>query len=140
KRGADLSLSLERLEQLGHGPLQRVGLSATCSPLEEAARFLVGAHRPCTICHVKESNYPEIKVEPLGHLPSGDGEHPQRFFRQLLDRLGPEIESSRTTLIFTNTRSLAERPNWALRRRFPRLADVMAVHHSSLAARRRRLL
>src|SRR5262245_60684250 len=49
KRGADLSLSLERLAALAGEDLRRVGLSATCTPLEEAARFLVGAGRPCSV-------------------------------------------------------------------------------------------
>src|SRR6185369_3900256 len=49
KRGADLSLSLERLEELVGSPLQRIGLSATCEPLATAASFLVGAGRPCAV-------------------------------------------------------------------------------------------
>jgi ATP-dependent Lhr-like helicase len=56
----------------------------------------------------------------------------------LLDRLEAELAVSQTTLVFSNTRSLAERLTWALRRRFPDAADQIAVHHSSLSAERRR--
>src|SRR6516162_6576876 len=62
KRGADLCLSLERLEALlaecrlrrENRGLQRIGLSATCAPLETAARFLVGAGRSCTLAEVPD--------------------------------------------------------------------------------------
>src|SRR5437764_707067 len=54
KRGADLALSLERLEEIAGRRLQRIGLSATCAPLAEVARFLVGVGRPCTVAQVAE--------------------------------------------------------------------------------------
>lgn len=129
KRGADLSLSLERLERLANGGLQRVGLSATSTPLDEAARFLTGA-RPCGIAHVGDSAALELRIQPL---PSGP-----TFLAQLLDLVGPEIAAKRSTLLFTNTRSLAERLAWGLRRRHPDWDEQVAVHHSSLSAERRR--
>jgi ATP-dependent Lhr-like helicase len=137
KRGADLSLSLERLEALATGRLQRIGLSATCTPLVTAARFLAGMDRDCTIAQVPESTSLEIRLEPLDLLASGRLA-PQRFFCRLLDRLDAERETSQTLLIFCNTRRLAERVGYVLRRRHPALADVIAVHHSSLAPQRRR--
>jgi ATP-dependent Lhr-like helicase len=130
KRGADLSLSLERLETLVPAPLQRIGLSATSTPLDEAARFLVGVDRPCVLAHVADVAPLELRVKPL---PPGP-----RFLAQLLDEIGPLIEANRSTLVFTNTRALAERVGWGLRRRHPDWDEQVAVHHSSLAALRRR--
>jgi ATP-dependent Lhr-like helicase len=130
RRGADLSLSLERLDDLVGGGLQRIGLSAACAPVAVAARFLVGACRPCTIAQAPETASLHLEVEPL----SEEGGLCQR----LVTRLAPELEASRTTLVFTNARGLAERLSWALRQRFPEWDKQIAVHHSSLAAGRRR--
>jgi ATP-dependent Lhr-like helicase len=130
KRGADLALSLERLTALTGERLQRIGLSATCTPLTEAARFLVGTSRPCTIAHVSDGSPLELRVELL----ETDG----FFLRRLLERLHAEISANRSTLIFTNTRRLAERVSWGLRRRYPMWDGEIAVHHSALAASRRR--
>jgi ATP-dependent Lhr-like helicase len=136
KRGADLAVSLERLAALAEGEPQRVGLSATCSPLDETARFLVGVGRRCTVAHVADTTPLELLVEPLPVPASpalGGG-----FLNVLVDRLEPEVRASRSTLIFANTRSLAERLSWALRRRRPDLDEQIAAHHSALAAVRRR--
>ncbi len=130
KRGCDLTLSLERLAHLVDGDLQRVGLSATCAPAAEAARFLVGVGRPCAIARVADTARLDLTVEPL---PEGSA-----FLAALVTRLERELRASRSTLVFTNTRGLAERLSWALRRRFPEWAEEIAVHHSSLAAERRR--
>lgn len=130
KRGADLSLSLERLEALTGEGLQRLGLSATCAPLAEAAHFLVGAGRSCTITQVEERSPLQLTIEPL--------EDAGGFMNRLVERLEPELLANATTLIFTNVRSLAERLAWALRRRFPEWDEQIAVHHSSVAAARRR--
>ncbi|MBL8794995.1 MAG: DEAD/DEAH box helicase [Planctomycetia bacterium] len=131
KRGADLALSLERLTALARTPPQRIGLSATCTPLPVAAEYLAGVGRPCAIAAVRETNPLELRVEPLAAFGSG-------FLKTLLDRLERELETNRTLLIFTNVRSLAERVTWGLRRRLPDLADQIAVHHSSLSAPLRR--
>jgi ATP-dependent Lhr-like helicase len=58
----------------------------------------------------------------------------------LVDRLERELTPDRTTLIFTNTRNLAERVTWALRRRYPDRHDEIAVHHSAIAPARRRVV
>jgi ATP-dependent Lhr-like helicase len=131
KRGADLALSLERLETLTSNSFQRIGLSATCTPLAEAARFLVGVGRRCLVAHVPDTAPLHVEVELL---EAGGGV----FLGRLLDRLGPEIEANRSTLIFTNTRRLAERLSWSLRRRYPAWSEAIAAHHSSLSADRRR--
>jgi ATP-dependent Lhr-like helicase len=130
KRGADLALSLERLEGLHQVAVRRVGLSATCEPVEESARFLVGVGRSCTVARVSETTPLQLRIEPL--------EETGPFLSTLVDRLRPELEANRTTLIFTNTRSLAERLTWMLTQHFPDWADAIGVHHSSLATARRR--
>lgn len=138
KRGADLALGLERLQEIAAAPLQRIGLSATCAPLETAADFLVGGARRCTLAQAADHAPLELTVEPLS--PEEDEARPSGFIARLLDRLDAELCVNRTTLIFTNTRSLAERVTWALRRRYPERAEDIAAHHSALAAARRRLV
>jgi ATP-dependent Lhr-like helicase len=128
KRGADLALSLERLAALGTGHLQRIGLSATATPLTEAARWLAGGDA-CDI--VSASAGPPLQLS-LVHLDSSG-----HFLATLVDQISPEVRSNRATLVFTNTRRLAEQLAWALRRNLPELAEQIAVHHSSLAADRR---
>jgi ATP-dependent Lhr-like helicase len=131
KRGADLTLSLERLVSLaGLREIRRVGLSATATPLVEAARFLVGAGRSCTIARAPERSGLELALEPL---PEGN-----RFFSALVERVSRELPRHRATLVFTNTRSLAERLAWTLRRRLPAWNSLIGVHHSALSADRRR--
>jgi ATP-dependent Lhr-like helicase len=138
KRGADLALSLERLETMVAQPLQRIGLSATCTPLDEAARFLVGVHRSCAIAQVSDAAPIDLAVEPLP-LTDETG-LPVSFMKRLVDRLHDEIARRRTTLIFANARSLAERISRALTQRSPDRAGQIAVHHGSLAAARRRTI
>ncbi len=130
KRGADLAVSLERLSVLTSGPLQRIGLSATAAPLSEAARFLTGMDRPCAIAEVREETPLDLRIVPLADGPA--------FIADLVRRLVPEVRACRAALIFTNTRRLAERLAWVLRQRLPDWDDQIAVHHSSVAADRRR--
>jgi ATP-dependent Lhr-like helicase len=133
KRGADLSLSLERLEAIARAPIQRIGLSATCAPVAVAAGFLVGLGRSCAVAQAPEKGPLHLTVEPLDE--NGPG-----FLTGLVQRLARELAGNGTTLLFTNVRSLAERLTWALRRRFPDWAEKIAVHHSSLSRVRRRLV
>src|SRR5262245_62111517 len=65
KRGADLALGLERLEAIVARPLQRIGLSATCTPFDQAARFLVGAGRSCALAAVADPAEFDLTIEPL---------------------------------------------------------------------------
>lgn len=142
KRGADLSIGLERLEALVAQPLQRIGLSATCTPLDVAAQFLVGAGRNCTVAQVSESSRIDLAIESLpedaSRISNAAIPSPAGFIKRLLDRLDRELTEQRTTLIFANVRSLAERIAWSLIKRYPQRADEIAVHHSSLAPARRR--
>jgi ATP-dependent Lhr-like helicase len=139
KRGADLTLSMERLEDLVGADVQRIGLSATCAPLATAAHFLVGTARPCAVAQVREGLPLDLRIEPLFVTSMREPNVLGRGFVALvLQRLEPELQRNRTTLIFTNVRSLAERLAWALRRRFPHWGEEIAVHHSALAGRVRR--
>jgi ATP-dependent helicase Lhr and Lhr-like helicase len=147
KRGADLALSLERLTALAKGRLQRIGLSATATPVTEAARWLVGAasraapqvrldspdlpaSERCAIAQAEDGAPLHLTLIPL--------EESGPFLANLVDQLKPEILRNRSTLVFTNSRRLAEQLGWALRRNLPEMRDQIAVHHSSLAAQRRR--
>jgi ATP-dependent helicase Lhr and Lhr-like helicase len=130
KRGADLAVCLERLALLTTNPPRRVGLSATATPLTEAARFLVGPGRSCAIAHAAPNSPPLLTLEPLDESVT--------LVRALVERLLPELPDYRSTLIFTTTRALAEQLGWALRRRMAGWDSLIAVHHSAISARRRR--
>ncbi len=136
KRGSHLALSLERLEALAGKPLVRIGLSATQKPIEEVARFLVGARRDpgdCTIVDAGHARTRDLQIEvppsPLEAVMSGE------VWEQLYDRLAELIGSHRTTLVFVNTRRHAER---VARHLSQRLGDEnIAAHHGSLSKERR---
>ncbi len=134
KRGADLAVSVERFDALTGGQLQRIGLSATCAPLATVAEFLVGPDRPCAVAHVGDGAEKRFVIEPLGASRA----YSPGWVRTLIDRLDGELMANQTTLIFTNTRNLAERVTWALRRRYPERSDEIAVHHSAISMARRR--
>ncbi|WP_416517936.1 ATP-dependent helicase [Bifidobacterium asteroides] len=122
KRGAHLALSLERLDDLVGRPVQRIGLSATVRPPEQVARFL-GGSRPVSLIQPKSSTAMDLRlIEPLedmGDLVAPPGESGQEgqesdkrsgsiwpaIERAILD----QILSHRTTLVFVNSRGLAER-------------------------------
>jgi ATP-dependent helicase Lhr and Lhr-like helicase len=135
KRGAHLALSLERLEALSaaRGPLQRIGLSATQNPIEDIAKFLVGKGRDCTIVDSGHRRTLDLAIElpssALGAVCSHE------VWEEIYERIADLVRAHRTTLIFVNTRKMAER---VAARLGPRLgADAVACHHGSLAAPRR---
>src|SRR5688572_13326696 len=140
KRGSHLALSIERLEQLTANKLVRIGLSATQRPIEEVARFLVGTanisdgNAPhCTIVDSGHARKLDIAVEltdsPLQAVMSGE------VWEEVYDRLAQLIRQHHTTLVFVNTRRLAERVS---RHLGERLGDEnLAAHHGSLAREQR---
>jgi ATP-dependent Lhr-like helicase len=148
KRGSHLALSIERLEQLvgqhssRSAALVRIGLSATQRPIEEVARFLVGTgnldadNNPnCTIVDSGHARKLDLAIElpesPLQAVMSGE------VWNEVYDRLAQLIRQHHTTLVFVNTRRLAERVS---RHLGGRLGDEnIAAHHGSLA-REQRLL
>jgi ATP-dependent helicase Lhr and Lhr-like helicase len=130
KRGTHLAVSLERLAELCGGRLQRIGLSATQKPIQLMARFLVGAEGPdCTIIDTGHRRARDLALE----IPSSPLEAvmAHEVWGQVYDRIAKLIEAHRTTLIFVNTRRLAER---VTRQLSERIGDQhIAAHHGSLA-------
>ena len=133
KRGSHLALTLERLEALCGHPLVRVGLSATQKPIEAVADFLVGVGRHCEIIDVGHGRARDLALEvppvPLEAVMSN------AVWELVYDRLAVLAGEHRTTLIFVNTRRMAER---AARHLSERLGNaVVAAHHGSLAREQR---
>ena len=163
KRGSHLSLTLERLDvlvsrddaPLDDGPTrdrpQRIGLSATQKPIEDIARFLVGIKASCgqsplslgegqeegnPDCQIIDEGYTrnmdialEIPGSPLAAVCSAE------TWEEIYDRLAELITERRTTLVFVNTRRLAERVAFNLGKRLGE--DVVGTHHGSLSKERR---
>ncbi len=134
KRGAHLALSLERLAALCARPLQRIGISATQKPIDQMARFLVGNRdEPCTVVDTGYSRARDLALElPRSALqPVMAGE----VWGEIYDRLAELVLEHRTTLIFVNTRRLAERLARHLAERLGEAA--VTAHHGSLAREHR---
>src|SRR5213078_220512 len=143
RRGAHLALSVERLAALVKsspgGPLQRIGLSATQKPIEEVARFLVGTHAvdtgnpDCEIIDIGHRRELDLAIEmpksPLEAVMSNE------VWEELYHRLAELIEAHRTTLVFVNTRRMAERVTHHLSELLG--ADAVTSHHGSLSAKLR---
>ncbi|MDG2538458.1 DEAD/DEAH box helicase [Dyella jiangningensis] len=185
KRGAHLALSLERLESLCQRRLLRIGLSATQKPIEEVAKFLVGAHAQLplpsggrvgvgghsrdtgrakrTAALTNTATSPAPSSDPSGHLlPGGEKDHVNIIdvghtrerdlaivvppvplesvmsndcWELVYNQLAHLVETHRTTLVFVNTRRLAERVARHLSERMGK--EVVAAHHGSLAKEQR---
>ncbi|MEM7280128.1 MAG: DEAD/DEAH box helicase [Pseudomonadota bacterium] len=134
KRGSHLSLSLERLDALVDHPLTRVGCSATQKPIESMADFLVG-HREVGRCivdtgHVRDRDLAlEIPNSPVEAIMANE------VWGELYDRLAQLVSEHKTTLIFVNTRRLAERAAKNLAERIGE--EHVTAHHGSLAKEHR---
>jgi ATP-dependent Lhr-like helicase len=132
KRGSHLALSLERLEALTGG-FQRVGLSATQKPLEDVARFLVGKDRDCALVdigHLRELDLGvEVPKSPLTAVCSHE------VWEEIYARMAELITSHTTTLVFVNTRKMAER----IAARLTKILgeDAVTSHHGSLSKKHR---
>ena len=158
KRGSHLALTLERLAHVAEQPVQRVGLSATQRPIETIARLLVGAgpdrDNPdgTPRCAIVDSGHRrqldlalELPDDELGAVPTGEQ------MAQILDMITGHVAGHRTTLVFVNTRSMAERVAHQLGERLgdavlargddppgPPGGDThVAAHHGSLSKGRR---
>ncbi|MDH4098375.1 MAG: DEAD/DEAH box helicase, partial [Nitrospira sp.] len=163
KRGAHLALSLERLEALTLTKPQRIGLSATQRPIELVAKFLVGNRQPktvsrqalpstnsalstqssalvdasaltslCTVIDVGHRRELDLAVEvPKDELSAVAT---TAIWSDVYDRVTELVRQHRSTLVFVNTRRLAERISHALEERLRDLGpEVVAAHHGSLS-------
>src|SRR6266446_3729384 len=139
KRGAHLALSLERLEALTYKPPVRIGLSATQKPIEEVAHFLTGSdlsgsgRAAPVIVNIGHKRKLDLAVEvppmPLGPVASNE------MWDAIYDRLVALVEQHRSTLVFVNTRRLAERIAHQLGERIGE--ENVAAHHGSLSRKLR---
>jgi ATP-dependent Lhr-like helicase len=142
KRGSHLTLTLERLAHLVQRPPQRVGLSATQRPIQTVARLLVGsapggwdagAAPECAIVDVGHQRDLDLALhlpdDELGAVASAEQ------MAQILDLISEHVKGHRTTLVFVNTRRMAERVAHQLGERLGE--DQVAAHHGSLSKERR---
>ncbi len=134
KRGSHLAVSLERLEHLTGKSLTRIGLSATQKPIELVAEFLTGGNRPGpVVVNVGHRRQLDLAVEvpgsELGPVASNE------MWGEIYDRIAALAKEHRSSLIFVNTRRLAERVAHHLGERLGN--DAVAAHHGSLSRKLR---
>lgn len=142
KRGAHLALSLERLSACTGREPQRIGLSATQRPVERVAGFLRGAASGRALCTVVDLGHARkwdlqlcLPSAPLGAVLSTQAQ------AEIHDQIADLIRAHRATLVFVNTRRLAERVSRALHERLANADDVspprVLAHHGSLSRTQR---
>jgi ATP-dependent Lhr-like helicase len=142
KRGSHLALTLERLHHVAEAGPQRIGLSATQRPIDAIARLLVGAgpersnpdgSPTCAVVDVGHQRDLDLALElpddELGAVASAEQ------MAEILDRIAEHVKAHRTTLVFVNTRRMAERFAHQLGERLGE--DQVAAHHGSLSKERR---
>jgi len=134
KRGSHLTLSLERLDALTGRRAVRIGLSATQKPIEVVAHYLTGNDQPApqvvNIGHKRTLDLAiEVPGQELGPVASNE------LWDEIYDRIVQLVQEHRSTLVFVNTRRLAERVAFSLSERLGE--DMVAAHHGSLARKMR---
>jgi ATP-dependent Lhr-like helicase len=132
RRGAHLALSLERLQQVAERPLLRIGLSATQKPIEEVGHFLAPGGQVSIVDegHRREMDLGmEVPRSPLDAVMSHE------IWEEYFARLTELIDRHRTTLVFVNTRRMAERVARHLSERLGE--DAVTAHHGSLSKEKR---
>jgi ATP-dependent Lhr-like helicase len=126
KRGSHLALSIARLEALTKAPLQKIGLSATVSPIEDVARFLSDRAHIVQVGHRRAMDIAvEVPRDELGAVASAE------MWGEVYDRITQLALEHRTTLVFVNTRKLAERVAHQLSQRLGE--NAVLPHHGSLS-------
>ena len=156
KRGAHLALSLERLERIVDGPLQRIGLSATQRPLEEIGRFVAGEGRPIELVDAGSRKELDLEVvvplEDMRELDAtitsrepdvvdgsgvttGTGPVSRSIWPSIYPAILDLVREHRSTIVFVNNRRLAER--LALRLNELAEEELARAHHGSLAREQR---
>ncbi|HWH33794.1 MAG TPA: DEAD/DEAH box helicase, partial [Acidimicrobiales bacterium] len=135
KRGCHLALSLERLEHVAAARPQRIGLSATQRPISLCAGLLTGtaAPEPCAVVDTGHRRRLDLALE----LPQGELEAvvSAEQMGDVLDRIAALVGEHRTTIVFVNSRRLAERLAHQLAERLG--DDAVSAHHGSLSKDRR---
>src|SRR5579871_4529398 len=130
KRGSHLAISIARLEALTGRPLQKIGLSATVSPIEEVGQFLSPAARIVQVGHRRALDLAvEVPRDELGAVASTE------MWDEIYDHVAQLAREHRTTLVFVNTRRLSERVAHHLGERLG--SDAVMPHHGSLSRRLR---
>src|SRR5687767_8629571 len=132
RRGAHLALSLERLQHVADAPLLRIGLSATQKPVDEVARFLVGSDASRGACAIVDEGHRrniDLAIEIPGSALAAV--MPHEVWEEYYNRLAVLIAEHKTTLVFVNTRRLAERVARHLSERLGE--DAVTAHHGSLS-------
>ena len=147
KRGVDLMLSVERLSDFvmtfGGADPQRIGLSATITPLERMAEYLVGSETMARECAIADASFDrELELEIASVFGKTPFSTTAAINRHVYDVLEKTIRAHRTTLVFTNLRAATERVTFALRKRFAGVQtgdpehvvypQEIEAHHSSL--------
>jgi ATP-dependent helicase Lhr and Lhr-like helicase len=133
RRGAHLAITLERLQHVAECPLLRIGLSATQKPIEDVGRFLVGAGESPLIVDEGHRRAIDLALEiPRSPL---DAVMSHEVWEEYYERLTALIASHRTTIVFVNTRRMAERLARELSDRFDE--EVVTAHHGSLSKEKR---
>src|SRR5829696_5973042 len=128
RRGAHLALTLDRLSHVAAQPVQRIGLSATVKPIEEVGHWLKPASPPVLVNtgHRRTTDLAlELTASPLQAVISGDA------WNEIYDRLTTLIKGHKTTIVFVNTRRLAERVSRHLAERLGE--EAVTAHHGSLS-------
>ena len=142
RRGAHLALTLERLDHVAGGRVQRIGLSATQKPIEDVAGWLSGAVSGAAVSGERETSPKDVAIVDEGHrrtldlsleLPGSplSAVMSAEIWEEVYERLATLAREHRTTLVFVNTRRLAER---AARHLADRLGEAaVTAHHGSLS-------
>ncbi|MBO0821492.1 MAG: DEAD/DEAH box helicase, partial [Nocardiopsaceae bacterium] len=136
KRGSHLALTLERLAHVADQPPQRVGLSATVRPVEAIARLLTGAGRSCSIVDSGHRRALDLALE----LPDDElgAAATTEQMADIVAMIAAHVTEHRTTLVFVNTRRMAERIAHALGEFLgEEIGARVAAHHGSLSLARR---
>ena len=137
KRGVHLSLSMERLGNIAPH-MARIGLSATISPLEEVAKYLVGK-MDCSVVDVNFTKEMDLKV--ISAVPDFINTDVESLHTRLYKKIHELIQKHQTTLIFTNTRSATERVVDHLKDMYPKhYGENIGAHHGSLSSEHRTFL
>jgi ATP-dependent Lhr-like helicase len=139
KRGAHLALSLTRLDALTGKPTQKVGLSATVRPVDEVAAFLTGTAGKTTIVQPPSAKRLDIKiVVPVEDMTDLENSETRSIWPHVEERVLDLIEQHKSTIVFANSRRLAERlcgklNELATERNNDEPTEIARAHHGSVS-------